>query len=281
METINTECSDAFSSSSSTVSSIGESVENGSIRFMPYKIVTGWSLGSNLLYTINEKQFYRKNRSTKIGTAYLCVSCKSRVHLRNDKICIQEEKYLVHNHKLPHKETKEEEFEQLKVLNIIKDKCSDIYTLLNQRKQSVRDIFYDVMSKYPLVELDFFRHEKTLSNIRNQSLPKNPNTCDEISKIFERKDIIDLIGTTKTGEMFFNGVMESNEYNFCIFSSPRSIKLFKKYVTFGKRTVIMDGTFAIVPIGLNIPNSNYIRRVYEKGTFVFLMLLFYYFSLKI
>lgn len=242
MEAMNNE-TDAASS----VSSIDE-FEN-SIRFMPYEIITGWRMNSELLYTKNENKLYRKNRPTKNGFAYLCVSCNSRVHLRPDNVCIQQEKYLVHKHKFPELPTKEKEYEQLKVLNIVKNKCCDLFTLINQRKQSVRDIFYDVLTNYPHVEIDFFKHEKTFSEIRNNSLPKNPSTCDEIAKIFEREDITKLIGTTKTGKIFYNGVVESKDHSFCAFSSPSAINLFKKNVKYGERTVIMDGTFAIVPTG--------------------------------
>lgn len=180
----------ASSECSSISSGVSESSEGStSYKFLRYEIVPGFRIGSKLLYTKDKKQFYRFNRTNKNGDAYLCAEngCKKRVHLRIDKLCIQQDKYAVHQH-----ETKEKIYEELTVLNEIKSKCADINTLINEKKQSVRDIFYSVMSKHPDVKLEFYKHERGLQMIRNSALPKNPLNCHDIAKIFERADIIYL-----------------------------------------------------------------------------------------
>lgn len=237
---------DTNSETSSVSSVVSEISENSSYRFLRYEFVTGHRITSKLLYTCDEKQFYRFNSKNKSGDAYLCAEklCKCRVLLRNDKLCIQPEKYCKHNH-----ETKGEKFEELKVLNIIKEKCADISTLINEKKQSVRDIFYSVVSKHPDVKLEFYSIERSLQIIRNSALPKNPTNCDEISNIFERDDIYKLLGTSKDDKPFFNGAVEGNGYSFCIFSSHTSINLYKSRTKAENRIIMMDGTFAVVPIG--------------------------------
>lgn len=226
--------SDASSDSSSVISTISEFNENISSRSLKYEFVVGCRKNSNLLYTHEENQFYRFNSKNKNGDAYLCAekSCKSRVHMMQDKTCIQQLKYFKHNH-----ETKEQKYEDLKVLNIIKMKCADISTLMNSKPQSVRDIFYSVLSNHQNVKLSFYSFERTLQMIRNDSLPKNPISCDDISKMFQLPEISNLIGKTKDEKDFFNGVFESDDYAFAVFSSRTSIEIFESHEEYGSRVI--------------------------------------------
>lgn len=102
---------DASSESSSVISGISEFNEkNSTYRFSKYEFVVGSRINSKLLYTIDENQFYRFNKNNKNGAAYLCAedSCKSRVHIRKENLCIQQEKYYEHKH-----ETKEKKYKEL------------------------------------------------------------------------------------------------------------------------------------------------------------------------
>lgn len=236
---------DASSECSSEHSAVSEFSEKGKVyRFLSYERITGYRRNSNLLYTIDEKQFYVYNSTNSNGDAFKCRECNSRVHVRADKMCIQQEKYFVHNHT-----TREQVYTELKVLNIAKQKCADISTLINERKQSIRDIFYSVLSDYPDVQINFYSIERSLQIIRNSAMPKNPLNCDEISKMFERDDIMQMLGRTSANKTFYNGCMESSEYGFCAFSSVKSIDLFKSRTSYGQRTIMIDGTFDVVPIG--------------------------------
>lgn len=100
MDTVNINFTDASSDSSSVVSNLSEISATASYRFLRYELLPGERINSELLYTNDEKQFYRFNSKMKSGDAYLCCepNCNKRVHLRQDKMCIQYEKYFVHNH---------------------------------------------------------------------------------------------------------------------------------------------------------------------------------------
>lgn len=177
-------------------------------------------------------------------------------------MCIQTEKYSVQNH-----DTKENKRVELKVLNLIKKKCADLSSLLNDRKQSPRDIFYSVLSDHKDVKLDFFTHERTLERIRAEALPKNPEDIHEIAKLFDRDDIRNMLGITKDGKPFYNGVYEGEGFSFCVFSSQSIMKLYCARVKFGDRMVMMDGTFGVVPVGtfnqLLLIHAIYMEKVIE------------------
>lgn len=239
-----TDASSDCSSVATTASTVSDITENNSsYRYMRFKICPGKRRNSKLLYTLDEQQYYSFNSKNKNCEAYKCVECNSRVHLRVDGICIQKNKYSEHKHA---KKGKLEE--NLNILNEVKAKCADLSTLINERKQSVRDVFYSVLSKYPDVQMDFFRHERALQMIRNKSLPKNPIETSDIQKMFEREDIMSLLGKTKDGELFFDGVLEGNDHSACFFSSKKSMKIFEA-VPFGERQMMIDGTFDVVPTG--------------------------------
>lgn len=237
--------SDANSDSSSVVSGGSDFSEpKGSFRFLEYKITAGKRRNSKLLFTLDEEQYYAFNSKNKNCDAYKCIDCDNRVHLRQDGMCIQKERYYVHRH-----QKKGNLHLKLNVLNEIKDKCADITSLINQRKQSVRDLFYSVLSNYPGVDIDFFEHERSLQLIRSAALPKNPVDSLDIANIFGRNDIMTLLGKTKEGSIFFDGVLEGNGYSACFFSSKHSIDLFETYESFGERHLMIDGTFDVVPLG--------------------------------
>lgn len=254
---------DASSECSSIASNISEFSEgSSSYTFLRYEFIQGLRIDSKLLYTKDEKQFYLSIEKTK--TVMLIYA--PHPHIRIDKLCIQQNKYNSHRH-----EKKDKNYEELKVLNEIKEECTDITTLINEKKQSVRDIFYSVLSKYPEVKLDFYEHERGLQILRNSALPKNPVDCNDISNIFERADINNLLGTTKEGVNFFDGVLEGENASMCFFSSKKSIDLFE-HVEAGERIIVMDGTFDCVPIGefsqLLVIYGVYIFKVSEIGILI-------------
>lgn len=266
MDAHNIDFSDASSDTASVVSNLSEISATASYRFLRYELLPGERINSELLYTNDENQFYRYNSAVKNGDAYLCAEakCNKRVHLRKDRLCIQYEKYFTHNHN-----SKEKKYEELKVLNIIKKKCSDLTNLLNERRQSVRDIFYAVLAEYPHLKKTlgekFYKHERALQIIRNRSMPENPKSANEIAKMFERADVMNLLGNAKDGTVFYNGAMECEDFSFCVFSSESSIRLFTSRVKPFDRIMMMDGTFGVVPIGpfnqLLIIHAIYMEKV--------------------
>lgn len=161
MEPTNINSFDACSTSSGvSIDNSSESNNSLAYRFLSYEFITGDRINSKLLFTTDEKHIYRFNAEGKCGNTYLCKKCNSRVVVRKDKMCIQYEKYFRHNH-----EKEEQKHKELNVLNIIKQKCADISTLMNGKKQSVHDIFYSITPDYPDVKLNFLKHERCLQVI--------------------------------------------------------------------------------------------------------------------
>lgn len=212
-------------------------------RFLRYKITPGKRRNSKLLYTIDEKQYYAFNSKNKSGDAYKCIECNNRVYLK-DEICTQKKRYFVHKH-----ETKEVVHNELNILNEIKTKCADLNLLINERKQSVRDIFYSVLGKYPGTQIDFFKHERNLQMIRNSALPKNPVDPIDIENLFKRNDALELLGKTREGSLFYDGIIEGVDYSACFFSSKKSIEIYEINEAYGHRRIMIDGTFDAVPVG--------------------------------
>lgn len=253
---------------------------NCNYRFLSYEIVPGYQINSNLLFTKDEKQFYYFSKENKYDDGYKCIedNCPGRTNVRrDDKMCTQKVKYSTHTHG-----AQEEKYAEYKVLNMIKRKCTDLSTLLNERKQSARDIFYSVANNYPNFKIKFFDVERGLQVLRSAALPKNPTNADEIAKMFQRDDIAKLLGTTKDGRPFYNGVFESDDFSFCVFSSESTIKQYCERVKYGDRHIMMDGTFAVVPIGsfnqLLIIYAVYLEKVKSKPLVLFVSISFNYFD---
>lgn len=119
----------------------------------------------------------------------------------------------------------------------------------------------------PGVALDFFKYERTLQLIRSASFPKNPVTCDEISNAFQNENIMNSIGRSQhvAKEAFFNGVVQSEEYSFCVFSSKNIMNMIEKHIDVNRRHYLLDATFKVVPVGpfnqFLIFYINYIEKV--------------------
>lgn len=84
-----------------------------------YEMMPGFRFSSNLLYSHEEKQFYVRNSTSKIGVGYTCYidACKSRVHVRDMKCYIGNA--IQHNH-----EDKADMYINLSALNEMKRKVS-------------------------------------------------------------------------------------------------------------------------------------------------------------
>lgn len=94
--------------------------------------------------------------------------------------------------------------------------------------------------------------QKNLRQIRVHGLPKPPVSCQEIVAAFSRDDIRDKFGFSHHKEkrkLFYNGSYENRSFSYCVFSSANSIKLIHEVVQPDSRTILMDATFAIVPLG--------------------------------
>lgn len=94
--------------------------------------------------------------------------------------------------------------------------------------------------------------QRNLRQIRVQGLPKPPATCKEIESAFERAEIREKFSYTHhkdRKEVFYNGCYENKSFSYCVFSSKKSIINIQNHVPVENRTILMDATFAIVPLG--------------------------------
>lgn len=125
------------------VEEIDEEISGDTHTQIPFEFITGKRSDSILLYTINDKQLYRKCSIYKSKYySYRCrvKNCKSRVYYEFDtKKCFMRPKsFISHNHG-----DQEDEVKNLKVATEIKNECTKLNVLASTRKGSgnCRDIF--------------------------------------------------------------------------------------------------------------------------------------------
>lgn len=110
---------------------------------LEFEIITGLRVGTSLMYIKSEQQLYKVNSKLKESTIYLCVNrnCKARAKImKKTQKCVRHNKF-EHNH--PNAEKK---YDETKVLNIIKEKCSKLTDLLRGSQfLTVRDVFNTVL----------------------------------------------------------------------------------------------------------------------------------------
>lgn len=110
--------------------------------------------------------------------------------------------------------------------------------------------------------LNLSKIERGLQKIKKGTLPKSPQTIDEIHAAFEQSDVFDTYGSTlQTKDLdgndlehmhnFFDIAVENKKkkFSFCVFSSKTTLELIEKNIPIPERHILMDATFRIVPIG--------------------------------
>lgn len=110
---------------------------------IPFEFITGQRSDSILLYTINDKQLYRKCSMYKSKYySYRCrvKNCKSRVYyeFESEKCFMRPKSFILHNHG-----DQEDQFKNLRVATQIKKECTELSALASTRKGSgnCREIF--------------------------------------------------------------------------------------------------------------------------------------------
>lgn len=102
---------------------------------------------------------------------------------------------------------------------------------------------------YPKVYDEF---KKTLSNIRKAKYGKSPTNGEEILLEFENEFIQKEYGFSLLQEHgdFLNDVVITDDFEYCIFSSAKSIALVLENIPVSQRFFILDGTFRITAKGV-------------------------------
>lgn len=130
-------------------------------------------------------------------------------------------------------------------------------------------------NRNPDVSLDYFKYERTLQLIRSASFPKNPITCDEIAAAFQEDNIMNAIGRSQNTakETFYNGVVQTENYSFCVFSSKKIMNIIDQNIEVNRRNYLLDATFKVVPVGpfnqFLIFYINYIEKVRKFNIIMF------------
>lgn len=176
---------------------------------------------------------YTFNTKSALGKSYLCSykldsgKCKSRIYEVESHAFIKLNGTPAHNHPNRLAEKKE-----LFCLNEIKRRCGMLEYFLSTTRLTVRDIFNQVFLENPGVKLPFTKYERTLQLIRDKTIPKNPNSCDEIANAFRDEKIMNALGRSKHegNAVFFDGVVEKVTHSFCVFSSKYAISLIQEHI---------------------------------------------------
>lgn len=91
---------------------------------------------------------------------------------------------------------------------------------------------------------------RSMAEWRKAKYGRAPTDAEGISREFEKPDIFEALGKSlhRDRGTIFNTVQIEDGFANCIFSSPRSIELYKT-VEEKDRFFLMDGTFRITPRG--------------------------------
>lgn len=69
-------------------------------NFINYEMMPGHRAGTTLLFSIDEKMFYKKKHVLKEATAYICQNenCRSKLLLKSDSTCVRAPNWIDHDH---------------------------------------------------------------------------------------------------------------------------------------------------------------------------------------
>lgn len=131
------------------------------------------------------------------------------------------------------------------------------------------------------MQIEFKKYERTLQMIRDKCIPKNPINCAEIIAAFRETKIMSTLGRSKLpgNSVFFDGLIEKATHAFCIFSSKFAIALIQKNIEVARRNYMVDGTFAVCPIG-PFNQLLVIHAAYIKCVSVYIMRFIFIYSVK-
>lgn len=92
--------------------------------------------------------------------------------------------------------------------------------------------------------------KRIFQNCRTEFSPTSWKTADDITTTFAQNDIFQMCGMAKYREFpkpFFKTVHEEFSFEYCIFSSNRSIELMEDNIDADQKKLYIDGTFKVCP----------------------------------
>lgn len=122
------------------------------------------------------------------------------------------------------------------------------FLLTNQNNRWQNDALCDG-APYPKV---FDEFKKTLGNYRRKKYGKAPENGREVLAEFEKESVrIDFAySLLKDRGQFFNDAIISDRFEYCVFSSAKSISLILENTVESERFFTLDATFYITPYGV-------------------------------
>lgn len=207
-----------------------------------YEIISGYRKNSQLLLLNEERQIFKKKSVHKEHTRYVCYidSCHVSVSLKNDGSCEQLSLEFHHNHAPP-----VDIIKKFQLLRNIKSACGKQTAA---KRKGVREIFDDECIKDAQVAsaVCYPKMRRQLQRIRNDGMPKNPNTPQELKLMFDEDNFFSEFGKSKhIDKPFYRGTVIENDFSYAIFVSPTISEIIGKKPN--DRRYLIDGTFRTVP----------------------------------
>lgn len=102
--------------------------------------------------------------------------------------------------------------------------------------------------------IDFSKIKRGLQYIASKVYFTSPKTAADLIKFFKNPEVFNNFGMTLHEEEertpFFKVCHNESNFSYCIFSSNKTVELINKYIpNVNNRTILIDGTFAVIPIG--------------------------------
>lgn len=233
-------------------------IDNGddaiaNLSTITYKLIPGRRANSEILYSLEEKQFYIKKRKLASGVLSLVCrtnGCKNHCYLDSEKnICKLPVPYVPHAHP-----TQEDEYKKICVLNKIKSDCANpnIVAKTETKTSVVKSIFKEKITENEDSTIQYHRIERTLRRIASKTMPPAPKSIEQIGSTFENEHVNRLYGQTlhKTDvekNQFYRTTHVEDEFAHSVFASQRCIDLIENHYGVDERKYCIDATFKVVP----------------------------------
>lgn len=176
-----------------------------------FEYTTGKRFGSQLVYTIDDKQLFRKAHQRN-GVHYKCYidTCSARLLIRNN-ICTRQKDRETHNH-----QNQEKDYEQFKKETDIKrrsrsDPLSSVRKICDEEEGS---------SNTPGSSNSVYnKYKSTIYFNQRKSMPINPNSLQESDAYFQSQFILNLLLEQVDGKKVYHSVSSDGEAFIALFGS--------------------------------------------------------------
>lgn len=100
-------------------------------------------------------------------------------------------------------------------------------------------------------KLQFKQLQRTASRVKSNRHPKAPRTITEIKNAFAKPEIYNkyALNLRQTRPFYIDTIDDGPKSAFTILASHQMIDLIEEHVAPEEKRYLMDGTFAVVPIG--------------------------------